>query len=177
MLTDLRRSARGLARTPAVTLALVLTIAIGIGCTAAVHGFVRGLTEGVVSRRAANPMASASDRMLDAAEMSAAFSRADGLLRAGTNAVFFIACANVALLLLARGSGRAHETATRVALGCGRHHLARLLLADSLIISLAGGAAGVVLALWTIWIVPALFFEEDARQLTLAPDVGAIAAA
>ncbi|HMF97231.1 MAG TPA: FtsX-like permease family protein [Vicinamibacterales bacterium] len=177
MLTDLRRSARGLVGTPGVTLALVLTIAIGIGCTAAVHGFVRGLSEGIVSRRAANQMVPASDRTLDAAEMSAAFARADGLLRAATDAVFFIACANVALLLLARGSARAHETATRVALGCGRHHLARQLFADSLLISLAGGAAGVVLAVWTVWIVPALFFEEDARQLTFAPDVRAIAAA
>jgi FtsX-like permease family protein/MacB-like protein len=177
MLTDLRRSARGLVRTPGVTLALVLTIAIGIGCTAAVHGFVRGLSDGVVSRRAANQMVPASDRALDAAEMSAAFSRADGLLRAAADAVFVIACANVALLLLARGSARAHETATRVALGCRRQHLARQLFADSLLISLAGGAAGVVLALWTVWIVPALFFEEDARQLTFAPDVRAIAAA
>ena len=177
MLTDLRRSARGLVRTPGVTLALVLTIAIGIGCTAAVHGFIRGLSDAVVSRRAANQMVPASDRALDAAEMSAAFSRADGLLRAAADAVFFIACANVALLLLARGSARAHETATRVALGCGRNHLARQLFADSLLISLAGGAAGVVLALWTVWIVPALFFEEDARQVTFAPDGRAIATA
>jgi hypothetical protein len=86
MLTDLRRSARGLVRTPGVTLALVLTIAIGIGCTAAVHGFVRGLSDGVVSRRAANQMVPASDRALDAAEMSAAFSRANGLLRAAADA-------------------------------------------------------------------------------------------
>src|SRR5262249_24231084 len=93
------------------------------------------------------------------------------------DAVFFIACANVALLLLARGSARAHETATRVALGCRRHHLARQLFADSLLISLAGGSAGALLALWTVWIVPALFFEEDARQLTFAPDLRAIAAA
>jgi len=177
MLTDLRRSARGLVRTPGVTLALLLTIAIGIGCTAAVHGFVRGLSDAVVSRRAASQMVPASDRALDAAEMSAAFSRADGLLRAAADAVFVIACANVALLLLARGSARAHETATRVALGCRRQHLARQLFADSLLISLAGGAAAVVLALWTVWIVPALFFEEDARQLTFAPDVRAIAAA
>src|SRR5262245_18326506 len=175
--TEVRRAARGLVRTPGVTLAVVLTIAIGIGCTAAVHGFVRGLSEGVVSRRATNPLVSPSERTLDAAEVSAAFARADRLLRAAADAVFFIACANVALLLLARGSARAHETATRVALGCGRNHLARQLFADSLLISLAGGAAGVVLALWTVWIVPALFFEEDARQVTFAPDGRAIATA
>src|SRR5262249_18342525 len=114
MLTDLHYSARSLVRTPGATLALVLTIAVGIGCTAAVHGFVRGLGEGVVPLRATDRMVSASDRQLDAAEMAAAFARADRLLRAAAYAVFFIACTNVTLLLLARGSARARETATRV---------------------------------------------------------------
>jgi hypothetical protein len=73
---------------------------------------------------------------------------ADGLWRVGTllgfaaGLVFFIACANVASFLVGRASARSHETSVRVALGGGRAQLARGLLADSIVISLAGGAPG-----------------------------------
>jgi predicted permease len=97
-------------------------------------------------------------------------SRIDWLLRAAGVAVFFIACANVASFLLARASARSLETSVRVALGARRVQLITQLLSDSVLISIAGGAFGLLFAVWTEQIVPALFFDQDAEHLVFAPD-------
>src|ERR1041385_6356911 len=66
----------------------------------------------------------------------------DSSSHAGTGVLLALACLNVAGLFLARGSARDREIRTRLALGASRGRIGRQLLADSVLLALAGGLCG-----------------------------------
>jgi putative ABC transport system permease protein len=112
-----------------------------------------------------------------APEMQEGMMRLATLMASAAGAVFLIACANVAVFLLSRAATRSHDTSLRMALGATRGALAKAVLVDSALIAVAGGAAGLLLAMWTADVIPALLFESDAADMEFVPDTMAVVAA
>jgi predicted permease len=90
------------------------------------------------------------------------------MLMAAVGLLLVIASVNVALLMLARARGRDRELLIRVAIGAERWRIARLVLAESLIVAACGGAAGIVLARLAL-------VSVGARALANLPRIGDVA--
>ena len=84
------------------------------------------------------------------------------LLVGVTAVVLLIACANVASLLLARGTERRREIAVRIALGVSRARLLRLLFAETAVLAVCGGVAAMLVARWGVTILQATLLDQFA---------------
>jgi len=96
------------------------------------------------------------------------------ILLGAVSFVLLIACGNVASLLLAKASGREKEMAIRAALGATRSYVIRQLLTETVLLSLTGGALGILLAYWSVGTIHQLTAIKLPRAQEIAVDLRAL---
>ena len=96
------------------------------------------------------------------------------LLFGAVGFLLLIVCVNVANLLLVRVTARALELAVRAALGAGRRHLIRQMMTESLLLAVAGGICGVLLAGWSMDLLRVLLPADMPRAAEISIDAGVI---
>jgi len=97
------------------------------------------------------------------------------VLMGAAGLVLLLACVNVATVYLARNLGRERELAVRAALGSSRVRLIQRLLAESVILALAGAVAGLGLAFWGVQAVVGLMPDSLPRTTEIVPDAWVLA--